>query len=685
METPPAAPPKRPRSVESPGGMKRVLALSLAAHTVGIGGYMAVDHLNERVKEQRAKYRILEHQDELREHRSEILQQAMQELQHGRLNVWGFVCEASSIDAELAGIRGIDQTGVEREFQAVRTRFHEHWHNEWQIHDPEHVHTLLIDLQKAFQGYHYYAGMKTISPVSYLRDHGGPCGAASLATLALLSESEGIRNGLRLHYYAEGSRHEAPHMSPTIVFSDQQGQEQEYDLTSGGPAFPSGIRITMAELVQGYAELHNVPVAGNTPVIPRPITIRGGDRGFGFIASMPTDTRPYPGGGTAFYSSTVFGTFHRDAVARHWRKTESDDEQLKRDADRFLQMNYMQQRTIDESDLRPGEVAVSSYVAFRDRDWTELSATLAWADEQVLAASEGTTAHIIALGYAVGLYQLARDRAMSEHHVDAVENAENKLIHYRSDAHGWFSAHRGDTGWIRRHLDSGGEVTELVVLAQIGSEGSDLLFRALDSTTLHFSNERRRDFLKYLLAADQTRVAASERALRLPLYEQFALMGELSAFSFGPHQSGQGGSYAMGAIFSGNDPFSRRYREREYLFSDMTGRVISGMPGADREDLRQITHPVVRSLDAVQAEVESYAHSQGYSEEWINQVTLYSIMRIRSSILSSWVFGVDFLGVVREMIPFLEQSRVWLEAHPEFNETREKEYIQRLINRSHER
>ncbi len=35
--------------------------------------------------------------------------------------------------------------------------------------------------------------------------------------------------------------------------------------------------------------------------------------------------------------------------------------------------------------------------------------------------------------------------------------------------------------------------------------------------------------------------------------------------------------------------------------------------------------------------------------------------------------------------PAIQRFVTWLEAHPEFNETREKEYIQRLINQSHER
>ncbi len=681
METPPAAPPKRPRSAESSGGMKRVLALSLAAHSVGIGGYMAIDHISERASEQRAKNHILEHQNQLREQRFELLSQAVQEIQHGQLNVWRFVSEVAVIDAELASGVRVDRARAEREYQTVRTRFHEHWHNEWQVHDPEHVHTLLIELQRAFEGYHYYAGMKTMSPVSYLRDHGGPCGSATLATLALLAESPGIRNGLRLHYYPEGPRHEPPHLSPTIVFADQRGQEQEYDLTLGGPAFPSGVRITLEEMVEGYGQLHQLPTTYNAPAIQRPMTIQGGDRGFGFIASTPTDTRPYPGGGSAFYSSAVIGAFHRDAVARHWRRTETDDAQLKRDADRFVQMNYIQQRTIDENDLRPGEVAVSSSVAFREYDWTELSATLAWADEQVLAANEGTTAHIIALGYGVGLYQLAHDRAASELHIDAVENAEGKLIQYRGEAHEWFSAHRGNTDWIHAHLDAGGTMTELVVLAQIGPEGSDLLFRALDRMTPPFSNTQRRELLKYLLAADQTRAPASERALQLPLHEQFALMGELSAFSFNPFRSGPDGPPTIGAIFSGNDPFSLRYRERQRLFEDISARILTGMPGSEQREIGEITRPIVRSLETVQAEIQSYAQSQGYSEEWINQITLYSIMRIRSTILGTWIHGIDYSTAIREMLPFLEQSRAWLEEHPEFNDTREREYIQRLLNR----
>ncbi len=655
-------------------GLKQILGLSVAAHVVGIGGYQGVTRIQEEQRMHEAKEAPIRAYEAREQRREAIVERAAAEMEGNRLNLWTFIRDAATVEAEAADLPTPDRVAMQREFTRIHDRFHEHWQDQWRVSRPDHVRTLIHDLQYAFQGYNYYAGMKTINPLSIFRDRGGPCGGTTLAVLTELQQSEGIRDQLRVHYYPPGEHGESAHLAPTIVFEDDQHHLQEFDLTSARPAFPSGTQMTLTELVEGYAMMHHSALTPHDPSRWSQTTrARGGDGGFGFVLPAPIDRRPFPSGIVPFFSDRVFSDFRRDPPTEVAHTLSANGGQQSAEpfsssdmesSARFSRRNFMKFQS-SAAPMRDGEIEVGVQDPFRMQDWRALSGVIS-ASERNLASMSGQEENYLSeIGRVVSLYQLAHDQAALERRVDPAHFAEEKLHQYRDQAAQWIQSHRQqlESQEYRSHIY---DEDSNIFLTVLGVEAARYL---LEQARGEADPAVRRGMLIPLLLSDQTRAQALPLFAQLPPLQQLYLMEQVSVFFSDSFVA----NIRTEVFFNQHDAFGDAYQEFDALFSDLTSRVYTDFFPEHNGHINFIRseRAPIRALSQLQEEIHTSAQLHGHTQAWENAVTLYSIETVRKAMdhMTTWPRGehIQIQRSIEAMRPFFIQSLQWMSEHPELD------------------
>ncbi len=656
-------------------GIKQIFGLSVAAHVLGIGGYQGVTRIQEAQQVHALKETSIRAHETRERRRDAIVERAVTEMEAGQLNVWTFLRDAATVEAEAADLPAPDRTAMQQEYARVHDRFHERWQDQWHVSRPEHVQVLIRDLQHAFQGYNYYAGMKTINPLSVMRDRGGPCGGTTLAVLAELQQSEGIRDQLRVHYYPPGDHGESGHLAPTIVFEDEQHHLQEFDLTSARPAFPSGTRMTLTELVEGYAHMHHKALTPQDPSRWSHTTqVQGGDGGFGFDIPTPTDRRPFPAGTVPFYSENIFGDFQltppQEVRVRSSQESGSSAEsqqaplsfQIAESSGRFARMNFMAFQSL-EAQERDGEIPVGVQTSFSSADWRQLSTVISEVERSLPGFDKNDSAYLLALGRMVSLYQVAHDRSALERRVDPTSFAAEKLHTYRAEATQWIQQHHTQLQQAEYRRALTRTETGIMFLTVLGGTAVDILF---DQFQGEQDTDRKRAIVLPLLLSDQTRERAVPLFTRLSYTDQLYVLEHASVFFSESFVS----DMHTEVFFNRHDAFGDAYQEYNALFSDLVSRTLTGLVPENSSGLHfeTATRSVIRTLPQLQEEIHRSAQLHGHSQEWEDHALLYGIEEIRASIdyIHSLPpsFRSRFLAARETMRPFFTEAIRWMDAHP---------------------
>lgn len=671
-------------------GILPMLGIAAAGHIGVIAGAVeAQDYIAGREHEATKNHQREAH-EQMQQARQEAIQQARTEAARGDINIWNFLVKTNIIDAEESGRLASNPNEAERSLVKVLHRFQERWHSEPIIHSTEDIRQLVTALRYAFDGHPYYAGLASLNPLSFLRDRGGPCGALSFSTISLLNRV-GFGDQIGVRIYLSGENGEPGHAAPTVIFQDANGNRHEADLTAGGTeAFPSGTRLSLTQIVEGYAAFHQLPVAREyQQSLVQSMQIQGGDRAWGFLMPTPTDRRPIPAGAVPFYASNAFldyqtdqsartlGADHRIPVGANEEAMETANEHVssesfeegsaRRQAYNLLRYNFSRYATRSSEGLHADQQDFIPTDSFTIDQWDQLSHSIQWAEQHLYQEAATSLERLEGLGLVVGLYQQAYNRSALERRVDPAQFALEKIHRYQAEVEEWFLRNENNPT-LSTHLEMAyrhDDVSIIMPIIMTGEHGLDLLFRQYDTVYSAPRSDRhapdtqiRNEILAYLLLADSSRGRALERANIFPIYEQFALMEVLERIHF------RNDEQDIGAVFSGADPFSKNFQAKESLFYNLNGRMYYDI-ATQREGLEAPTSPL-RSLSQLVQEIHVYATAHRKDPQWENAIVEYGICRVRDQVLGALtaLVGVDPTIVKERFRPFFEDSIRWLEAHP---------------------
>jgi hypothetical protein len=677
MRSTPQEGPKKKSSLDNSrlstrAGLALGLVVSAGLHLAsGRAGVAAVDRHN--ASEAHAR---IDHQREVDQQRQRTrynaVHKAEQETIHDTLDFWDFVRTVGMVEAEAANLSPLDQAALDRDFQVVVQRLHEHWRDR-PITSQEDVRELIDALRYAFAGHHYYKGMSTISPPSFIRNKGGPCGSISGTTLAALATTS-LRDSIGMRMYMPGEHGESGHLAPTLIFRDSEGVEHEVDLTAAGPAFAAGSRLTLNELVESYAHMHTIPTINHSPQLAGPTVIIGGnDHGLAFLFPLPQDRRPFPNGAVPFYSSEIFGAYqtdiHGNVILRNNPTASSSGEAgvdayivnhaRERAILAVVRSLYSRQTTQDTRDLQNGQTDFMPQPGFSDANWRQLSDAIEKAEVALEEPNITPVERLKRLGLVIGIYQAAEQRSALTNLVDPMNLAQARLRYYQVQVDRWFASNDSNIATNSALKQMLQNVNAQYAIIMLGQRGIDMLFQYYDTELRENPDSRtRKEILVTLIVADATREEALRRVNALPIHDQFEFIQNMRNFSFG------GDNDDRGPILSGNDPFSINYRDMGSLYGNMAERVFAGMPG--EENTPPGTQPF-RSMNQLLSEVHAYAQSHHYDQAWEKQAVVYGIQRAAGQVSMNSAEVVD-RAVLREVFtPFFQDALVWINNHPEID------------------
>ncbi|MBU1166551.1 hypothetical protein KKF81_06355 [Candidatus Micrarchaeota archaeon] len=344
--------------------------------------------------------------DEIQQRREKLVQNARNDLEHGRLKLGEFILNANLLDTL--------EDGEKPDFEKASNRYNDYSSSLGKnLTSISSIHEALSETLDDFDYYGIPGGRLSDA----LLERGGSCVQIAHLVTSLLYDS-GHRDDIYVRAYSG-------HLAPIL-----RTDNEDYDLTTGEPAHGGGVQFPATDLIEAYAQSHSIKAHKlRIQRIPgeefdnqdKKSTDRlGKDSGF----TYPETTDPFPGSAPLF--------------ARHAIKRLDDDQTP--DWRPFLPPVWLTNRPpLRRDKVVPGFLSVYPIKQISEYELSELSRNIEKAKREIIRNNAPDShldkiVHGLNLAYMARLYEFAGNQLRLHGRYNLAVTAEKERQEYVSES-----------------------------------------------------------------------------------------------------------------------------------------------------------------------------------------------------------------------------------------------------------